>query len=149
MVYVFFPHNGISISCRDPESKLSKLCEWILWIKQGVIKYKAIIFFIEMNFNKEWLDSFITWPVISIVEENMHAKLLTKTKFDMGQIMIHGAVPWPAVILGGKIINIPCRSSILPTRFTNLSQWNQQIYKFIAMKPTMVNFFAVSLHFLV
>ena len=57
-----------------------------------------------------------------IVEENMHAKLdlLTKMNFDMCLVMIHGAVPWPAVILGVKIIMMPCRSDILPTRFTNL-----------------------------
>ena len=34
----------------------------------------------------------------SIVD--MHAKLLTKTNFDIGRVMIHSAMPWPAVILG-------------------------------------------------
>ena len=37
----------------------------------------------------------------------MHAKLLTKMNFDMCRVMIHGAVPWPVVIIGVKIIKTP------------------------------------------
>ena len=70
----------------------------------------------------------------SIVEENMHAKLFTKTNFDMC------AVAWQAVILGVKIIKIPCRSR-------SRAHFTHSIYKCIVMKPMMVNFFAVSLHF--